>query len=159
MITLRPRLAALAARVPQGARVADIGTDHARLPLWLLQRNVTQSVIAADIADGPLARARALADRVDLSDALVLVKSDGLKALSEDDIDTVVVAGMGGETIADILQTTPWSHGKHLLLQPMSRPERLLAYLHGAGLDVSEHCVEDNGRRYCIFECNRGNAQ
>lgn len=143
---------ALAQRIQENARVVDVGTDHARLPLWLLQRGVTENVTAVDIADNPLRNARNLAEHVGLYEQLHLVKSNGLTALCGDDYDTVVIAGMGGETIADIIAASPWSLQKHLLLQPMSRPERLLAYLESVGLLPRVTMVRDGQREYTIFE-------
>ncbi|MCL2030535.1 MAG: class I SAM-dependent methyltransferase, partial [Oscillospiraceae bacterium] len=126
-LALRPRLLALAYRVPVGTRVADIGTDHGRLPLWLLQRGLVAFAYAVDKAEGPLSRARDLAARCGISQGLQLVLGDGLKPLPPEDVDTVVIAGIGGDAIVEILSASPWALQKHLLLQSMTRPGRVQA--------------------------------
>ena len=105
---LPPRLAAIAALVPDGARLADIGTDHALLPIRLLLDGKIQSAIAADIRPGPLSRAKENACAAMVTN-LSCVLCDGLTGISPDSVDTVVIAGMGGENIAGILRAAPWA--------------------------------------------------
>ena len=98
-LTLSTRLAFLAGWVPQGARLADIGTDHAYLPVWLDTHGRVSAAIAADLRPGPLQRARETgklygARHVDYR------LCDGLAAISAEECDTIVIAGMGGENIA-----------------------------------------------------------
>ena len=100
---LPPRLAAIAALVPDGARLADVGTDHALLPIRLLLDGKIQSAVATDIRPGPLSRAKENAYAAGVQD-LSCVLCDGLTDVSPDSVDTVVIAGMGGENIAAILR-------------------------------------------------------
>jgi len=150
MINLRPRLLVIAERIPHGARVVDVGTDHGKLPLWLLQNGVMNDVVGIDIAEAPLAKARLLAEKHGVG--LDLRKSDGLQNIIASDVDTIVIAGMGGETMIDILAAAPWSMTKLLLLQPMSRSERLLAWLNGQKLVVNEMIVQESRRKFYLFE-------
>ena len=120
---LPPRLAAIAALVPDGARLADVGTDHALLPIRLLLDGKIQSAVATDIRSGPLSRAKENAYAAGVQD-LSCVLCDGLTGISPDSVDTVVIAGMGGENIAAILRAAPWACRNALcILQPKARPE------------------------------------
>ena len=156
---LPPRLAAIAALVPDGARLADVGTDHALLPIRLLLDGKIQSAVATDIRPGPLSRAKENACAAGVQD-LSCVLCDGLTGVSPDSVDTVVIAGMGGETIISILQDAPWTaDGRHrLLLQPMTKAAALRHWLADNGYTFTdEHLVEDKGRVYPIL-CVEGGA-
>lgn len=135
--------------------MVDVGTDHARLPLWLLQNGVTTDITAVDIADGPLQKAIALTEYVGLREQLRILKADGLTMLCEDDCDTVIIAGMGGDSIIKILNDSPWSLQKHLLLQPMSRADRVLDYLQSENIIPAEARVLDGRREFVIYECGQ----
>ena len=122
-LTLQPRLQAIADLVPQGSRIADVGTDHGYLPIYLLQRNRISCAIATDIRPGPLEHGKRTAREWGREHQISFRLCDGLAEVSPQEVDTVVIAGMGGETIAAILDAVPWCHEKELLLQPMSRAE------------------------------------
>lgn len=149
---LPPRLAAIASLVPDGARLADVGTDHALLPICLLLDGKIQSAVATDIRPGPLSRAKENAYAAGVQ-GLSSILCDGLSGVSPDSVDTVVIAGMGGENIAGILRAAPWAcRDALLILQPMSRPEELRAALPSLGLSIrAEHLVRDAGRLYSIL--------
>lgn len=154
---LPPRLAAIAALVPDGARLADVGTDHALLPIRLLLDGKIQSAVATDIRPGPLSRAKENAYAAGVQD-LSCVLCDGLTGISPDSVDTVVIAGMGGENIAAILRAAPWACRNALcILQPMSRPEELRAALPSLGLTIrAERLVRDAGRLYSVLAVRAG---
>ena len=95
-IALSPRLLALARQVPQGVRFADVGTDHARLPVWLLEHGVIDHAIATDLREGPLERARETARRHELTDRISFRLGDGLAPLERGEADLCAIAGMGG---------------------------------------------------------------
>lgn len=154
---LPPRLAAIAALVPDGARLADVGTDHALLPIRLLLDGKIQSAIATDIRPGPLSRAKENAYAAGVSN-LTCVLCDGLTGVAPGSANTVVIAGMGGENIAGILRAAPWACQKaFLILQPMSRPEELRAALPSLGLAIcAERLARDAGRLYSILAVRAG---
>jgi len=160
VLRLTPRLAAAAEMVPQGAKLADVGTDHGFLPVSLLLSGRIASAVAADIRPGPLAAARRTAAEYGLDGgALRFVLCDGLDGVPEEAADTVAIAGMGGETIAGILTRAPWTakDGRLLLLQPMSRSEELRRALPGLGLAVeTERLVRDGGRLYQLLAVRGG---
>ena len=155
-LDLQPRLQAIADWVPPGIRLADIGTDHGYLPVWLLQEGRILSAIAADIGEKPLLHAGASAERYGVR--LDLRRCDGLSGILPEETDVIVIAGMGGETIGHILGEAPWTReGKLLLLQPMSKPDWLRLWLanHGYRID-RERLVMDKGVIYPILRCAGG---
>ena len=107
-LELTPRLRQAAQWVPQGVRLADIGTDHGHLPIWLMLQGRIQSAIAADLRPGPLSRARENARRYGVT-GIDFRLCDGLSAIRAEECDAVVIAGMGGENIAAILAAAPWT--------------------------------------------------
>lgn len=149
MKELGVRLSAVAARIRQSARVADIGTDHALLPVWLLQSGRCSSAVASDIGEGPAAAARRTVSGAGLEAAISVRVGDGLAPVEPSEVDDIVIAGMGGETIAEILSAAPWVADARyrLVLQPMSKPERLRAFLAENGFSTVEEDVVSEGER------------
>ena len=155
---LTPRLHLLADWVPPGARLADVGTDHAYLPVWLRLHGRVVSAIACDLREGPLARARETG-RTYGANGVDYRLGDGLTVVSPEEADTVVIAGMGGENIAAILAKAPWTaDGTHtLLLQPQSRAETLRVFLAEHGYAIRrEALVKDRGTLYPVMEAGGG---
>ena len=153
-IELSPRLRAVAELVPPGSRFADVGTDHAYLPVWLLQRGVIERAVAADLREGPLDRARATAERYDLTEYMDFRLCDGLTGIAPEEADTIAIAGMGGETIAAILAAAPWTKGerKCLILQPMSAQPELRLWLQQNGYTIRREFLCQEGRTlYTVF--------
>ena len=156
-LSLQPRLRAIADLVPRGSRLADVGTDHAYLPICLLQRGWIPWAVATDIHPEPLERGRRTAKAFGMEERISFRLCDGLEAVSAEEIDAVVIAGMGGETIAAILDAVPWSREKEVLVQPMSRPEFLRPWLAGHGWRIlGETLVEDKGYIYPILQVSGG---
>ena len=157
-LELTPRLRLLADWVPQDAKLADVGTDHAYLPVWLVLHGRVASAIASDLRKGPLERARETgrtygAERIDFR------LCNGLADIRPEEADTIVIAGMGGENIASILAAAPWTaDGRHtLLLQPMTHAEELRGFLVDHGYQVvREARVRDRGTIYPVLEATAG---
>lgn len=153
-IVLDPRLAKCAAFVRDGVRVADIGTDHGYLPIALLQRGRAISAVAADINKDPLESAVKNAAKYGVSDRMRFVLSDGLRGLSAEDADDIVIAGMGGELILRIVSDAHWlrSKDKHLVLQPMTTAAQLRAGLSALGFEIHrEEPVYDGKKIYSVL--------
>ena len=151
---LSARLAAIAAYIPVCARLCDVGSDHAYLPIQLIKTGAVASAIASDISVPCIARARDNAARYGVEDILDVRLSDGLREISPDECDTVTISGMGAETIAAILDASPWVlEGRHLLiLQPASKAPYLRRYLHERGFAIAdETVVRDAGRLYPVI--------
>lgn len=105
MIILEERLAQLAAMVDQGARIADIGTDHAYLPIELVKTGKVNFAIASDVAKGPLQNAKNDIEQACLQEKISARLGSGLVTVKPaDQIDTVIIAGMGGKLMVDLLQ-------------------------------------------------------
>ena len=152
-LSLQPRLALLASLVPQGAVLADVGTDHGYIPVCLRQRGVIDRAIASDIGREPLEHARRTAEEYGVG-GIDFRLCAGLDAIAPEECDTVLIAGMGGETIWGILAAAPWTRdGRHtLLLQPMTKAADLRHWLADNGYTFTgEHLVEDKGRLYPIL--------
>lgn len=150
---LRARLAMVAGSVPKNAVVADIGTDHAFLPIALIENKIAKKVIACDIGEGPLSVARANVQKSGLS-GIELRLSDGLREISPNEADVVTIAGMGGDLIVRILESAPWlkTYQTRLILQPMSSADSLRSFLAKNGFSVlSEQAVRDTGRLYIVI--------
>lgn len=148
-LTLTSRLETVAKQVRPGSTFADIGTDHAYLPVRLLLDGVIQSAIAADLREGPLSRARETAERFSVTDRISFRLCDGLSGVQPGEADTVAIAGMGGETIAAILAAAPWTkNGVHLLLQPMTSFPDLRSWLCENGYCIEQETVAREGGRY-----------
>ena len=157
-LELTPRLQLLADWVPPGAKLADVGTDHAYLPVWLLLHGRVECAIASDLRRGPLERARQTGNAWQVHD-LDLRLGDGLTGIRPEEADTIVIAGMGGEHIAAILAAAPWTRdGRHtLLLQPMTHAEDLRGFLADRGYAiVREALVRDRGTLYPVMEVRAG---
>ena len=155
---LSPRLACLAALVPNGARLADVGTDHGKLPIALLREGRIAAAIASDISEGPLAHAAQNAWEHGVSLSLRLAAD--LDAVTPEECDTVSIAGMGGETIAEILSAAPWTTaGAHLLLlQPMTMVYELRQWLWANGYQIARETLCREERRQYVVLSVRGGA-
>ena len=131
--------------------LADIGTDHAFLPVFLFHTGKITRAYAADINEGPLRSARCYIAESGYSDHITTVLTDGLTGLEDCGITDVAVCGMGGELITDILSAAPFVKEKsiRLILQPMTRASHLRRYLAREGFSVvDERVVRAQGKLY-----------
>lgn len=154
MITLDSRLSLCASFVRQDSKLADIGTDHAYLPVWLCQNGVCKSAIAADINPEPLSRGQLTIAQAGLEDKVKTRLSDGLKSISADEADDIVIAGMGGELIAKIILDCEYSRDKrkHFILQPMTKSELLIERLCQNGFEIlSQDCCVASNKCYTVL--------
>ncbi len=145
---LDKRLQCVASMVRDGARLADIGTDHAYLPVELMRQGRIASAIAADIGEGPAASARQHIQEAGLTERIEVRVCDGLQGISSDEVTDVVIAGMGGETIVYILEQAPWCRQERyrLILQPMTKASELRSWLDTNGFAIEEEHVIRDGR-------------
>ena len=153
-MVLDVRLGAAADLVPNGARLADIGSDHAYLPIALCLEGKINCALASDINDGPVAAAVANISRNGLASKIKAIWADGLDGALDFDPDCITVLGMGGELIVSILDRAEWIKNEKitLVLQPMTHPEILSKYLAKNGFDiVDEVIVCDRGRDDRIY--------
>ncbi|ATW28901.1 hypothetical protein DCMF_25475 [Candidatus Formimonas warabiya] len=142
------RLAAVAARVPEGTVVADIGTDHGYLPAYLVMNGISPGAIAADAAEQPLAAAAQLIDLLGIHRKVDTRLGDGLQVLAPGEAETVCMAGMGSTTMINILEQAPHvlTQVRRLILQPMQGIPRMRIWLakHGWRIIDEELVFEEN---------------
>ena len=153
-MVLDVRLGAAATFVPRGARLADIGSDHAYLPIALCLEGKIDCALASDINDGPVMAATANINKNGLASKIRAIRADGLDSAREFDPDCITVLGMGGELIVSILDRAEWIKDEKitLILQPMTHPEVLASYLAENGFEtVDEIIVQDGGRDDRIY--------
>ena len=148
------RLQRIAGMIRRGDRVADIGTDHAYLPVFLIKEGISSTAFACDVSDGPLENAKKTIEKSGV-EGIAVRKGDGLEAVSPEEVDTVVIAGMGGDLIARILQSSPWIKNERyeLVLQPMTAVEDLREYLCKNGFSIKiEQAVSAHNRIYTAMK-------
>ena len=150
---LPERLKTIAGFIGPGASVIDVGTDHGYLPVYLAQTESARRIIASDISAGSLGAARRAAEKYGLSDRIEFIVAPGLTGVSEADVDTIVIAGMGGETIAGILEASPWAvNCRRIILQPQTKIEELRCWLRENGYAIQEEKqARDRGRDYTVL--------
>lgn len=153
-IRLDSRLSAVASLVRKDKVVADIGTDHAYLLAYLLQEGIIEKGIAADLRKGPLENARKTLIDCDLLDRVKLVLSDGLDEIKEGECEDIVIAGMGGILIKEILERTSWIYDDkiHIVAQPMTHAEVLRKFFIENGFIINKELAATDGKRhYCVI--------
>jgi dinuclear metal center YbgI/SA1388 family protein len=158
-VNIGNRLTALADEV-KGKCVLDIGTDHGKLPVSLVMSGKCRAAIAADINEEPLGAAKQTAEGAGVIDKIRFIKSDGFDNIDTEEVTDIVIAGMGGETIAGILRRGGGKiRGKNLILQAMSKSDLLFDYLSSDGYRfVKIASVSEDGRDYTYFVCERFTA-
>lgn len=161
-VHLDRRLKTVASFVRIDKRIADIGTDHAFIPCFLFRQGA-RALFACDILEGPLACARNTmklygiaeksADALDNTEGITLIRCDGLDGVPP--VDDVIIAGMGGEMIADIIsRCTFLNRDIHFILQPMTRDWILRKALYRMGLYIQEEKTASvSGKTYTVMLC------
>ncbi|MDP4119225.1 MAG: class I SAM-dependent methyltransferase [Bacillota bacterium] len=156
--TLSPRLMSVVSYIKKGSTVADIGTDHARIPIYILQNNISDFVIASDIVDGPLGKAAENLKYFNLTDKVSIRKASGLSGISDNEADCAVIAGMGGELISNILRAYIPRGIKQLIIQPMTDADKVRRALAETGFSIKiEDIVPEGDKMYIVIVCERGN--
>ena len=158
---LSERLSSVASMVTAGNCLADVGTDHGYVPIYLYERNVIPRAIAMDVNQGPLERARLHIAEYGYQEAIETRLSDGLAALKAGEADSVVIAGMGGPLMIRILSAYPevTASLKELILQPQSEIKEVRIWLYEQGYEiVEEHMVFEEGKYYPMFKAVKNAA-
>ncbi len=156
---LSRRLELVASFVPEGSRVADIGTDHGYIPIFLVENGICESALAMDVREGPLSRAREHIREKGLQEKIRTRLSDGLKALRPGEADAVVIAGMGGQLMIRILEEGRhmWDSAAAWILSPQSGQDKVRGYLEQAGFAIRREAMTlDEGKYYTVMEVSRG---
>lgn len=151
MIKLSERMLHLAGMVRQGAVLADVGTDHGYIPIYLVQSGKIRRAFAMDIKEGPLGRAKEHIRAFGLDDYITVRRSDGVAALAPNEADTILIAGMGGDVMIHILEdgAAVAAAAAELILQPQSKIREVREYLLQKGYAVAgEDIVYEEGKYY-----------
>ena len=152
---LSQRLSSVASMVTAGNCLADVGTDHGYVPIYLYERQIIPRAIAMDINKGPLERARLHIAEYGYQKAIETRLSDGMAALKPGEVDSVVIAGMGGPLMIKILSAYPevTASLKELVLQPQSEISEVRIWLYEQGYEIiEEHMVFEDGKYYPMFK-------
>lgn len=159
---LSERLETIASLVPKGSIVADIGTDHGYIPIFLVSEGICPSAYAMDVRKGPLERAREHVKEYRLEEQITLRLSDGLKRLNPGEADTIVIAGMGGGLVCRILEEGRhvWENTKRFILSPQSELSFVRAYLEKNGFAIlREEMLKEEGKYYVVMEVGHGSME
>lgn len=158
MIT--PRLKCIAEHT-NGKIVADIGTDHAYIPIYLIENNLAEHVIASDIKKGPIDIAKSNVEKHNLTDKIETRLGGGLSVLKAGEIDTIIIAGMGGQLISEIINTDKEIAKKcSLVIQPMNAQYELRKYLIENNFKiVNEDIAVEGFKVYNIMNIQSGNQE
>lgn len=151
---MNKRLQAIYSLICQGRGVVDVGTDHGYIPVALAQNGYAGNIIASDIRSGPLQAARSSAESAGVEEKIDFLLCDGLDGCEKSAIDTIVIAGMGGDTICGILDRAEWcmTPDYTLILQPMTKAEVVRYWLAYNGYEfLDEVLVKDGGIIYQVI--------
>jgi tRNA (adenine22-N1)-methyltransferase len=152
---LSKRLQAVADLVTQGNRVADVGCDHAYTSIYLAERGVSPHIIAMDVNQGPLDRAKENIIKYGYADLIDTRKSDGLKKLQVNEADTILIAGMGGGLVIKILseRMEVMNSISEIILQPQSDIHKVRYMLtENNFLITEENMVKEDGKYYVMMK-------
>lgn len=155
---LSRRLETIASFVPEGSRVADIGTDHGYIPIHLVQEGKAKHAIAMDVREGPLLRARAHIQEAGLQNYVEVRLSDGLLKLEQNETDCVVIAGMGGELMIHILEEGRdlWESISCWVLSPHSELDKVRRFLEEEAFFIwRETMIKEEGKYYSVMGVSR----
>ncbi|MCT4621871.1 MAG: class I SAM-dependent methyltransferase [Marinisporobacter sp.] len=156
---LTPRLLNIAKLVAKGSVLADIGTDHGYIPVYLMKNEIVKKAIAADVNKGPLLSAQKNIKSNGLEDYIETRLGNGFEPIKPEEVDTVIIAGMGGLLIRDILMNHPkvTKSIKQFILQPMVAQDELRKWLYDNNFKiVDEKLVSEDHRIYEIIVAEHG---
>lgn len=162
MVQLSKRLQSVVNLVTPGNVVADVGCDHAYISIYLLEQKLASRVIAMDINEGPLKRAKENIEKAGLTDKIETRLSDGIQELKPQEVHTVLLAGMGGILIEKILENRKElvTQLNELILQPQSELKEIRMYLKKIGFLIEkENMVIEDGKYYTMLRAVNGLKQ
>lgn len=160
-IQLSKRLSAIAGLVTPGNRIADIGCDHGYIPIYLVQQEIIPGAVAMDVNEGPLLRAKEHIEAQGLGDYIETRLSNGAAALLKGEVDTVIVAGMGGALMQRILTEGEevFLDVSELILQPQSEIGAFRRFLYENGYHITdEDMIFEDGKYYPMMKAVPGKA-
>ncbi len=154
MLNLSERIMMAAKMVRQGSIVADIGTDHAYLPAWLVLNGISPSALACDLRKGPLDNAKKTVEAYGVADKITLRLSDGFDEIEPFEAQDFIMCGMGGTLMAELLGRAYWLKDsyKRIIVQPQSHAEDVRRFFIENGFEIiCEDACTDSGKLYCAM--------
>lgn len=147
-MNISTRLKAIASLVDKCCKIADIGTDHGYLPIYLIKNHVCERAIASDINKGPVERAKENIEKEGLEDNISCRLGPGMSTIKPHEVDCAVIAGMGGNLIKDIIEQDReiFKSLQYLILQPVQNPDVLRKYIYDSGYEILEEelCIDED---------------
>ncbi|MDR2589445.1 MAG: class I SAM-dependent methyltransferase [Oscillospiraceae bacterium] len=159
LIKLPTRLKTIAEYIDYNSSVLDVGTNHGKLAVYLAQINPERDIIATDISANSLKAALITAKKYNVTENIDFFVTPGLDDIDLTNINVIVIAGLGGETIAQIISETVWQKNTkiELILQPQSKTDKLCKLLYDKNYHISKiKTIIDNKREYTIIKCSVG---
>lgn len=156
---LSKRLSAVAALVSPCEKMADIGTDHGYIPIYLIEQKKVSHALAMDINKGPLDRAREHVTLHQLDEYIELRLSNGAEKLQQGEVDSVVIAGMGGRLMMKIIEERKeiFLSLKEFVIQPQSEYGAVRHFLETEGFQIlAENMIEEDGKYYPMMKVSKG---
>lgn len=146
------RLLIAASFARKGEFIADVGTDHAYLPIYLYTKGIIRGAVVSDVNAGPIERATQNISEFSCSNAIIPLLCDGLSKIGEYSPDTVFILGMGGELIVNIISNAEWvkQKGTRLVMQAMTHTEILREYLYKNGFEITDEAIVEDSKIYQI---------
>lgn len=157
-MNLSVRMSEIVKYVPKGSKVIDVGTDHAYVPIYLRKNKIAASVLATDVNKGPLEKAAKNIAKYKV-DNIALKHTSGLEGINYYVPDVVMISGMGGFLVIDIIKTSLELVNKvsRLILQPQHDIDEVRKYIHSIGFKIiDESMVYDAGKYYVVIVCEHG---
>lgn len=159
---LSKRLQAVVDLVTKGGSIADIGCDHAYISIYLMEHKIAEKVVAMDVNKGPLERAKENIKKYQFEDSIEIRQSDGIKALKPGEVHKLLIAGMGGNLMCNILAGNPdvLAEVEELVLQPQSENREVRQYIEKLGFRIiEENMLIDEGKYYVMMKAKRTDSE
>ena len=160
---LSNRLKNVVSQVNTGNLIADIGTDHGYVPIYLIKNSIAKKAIAADISKGSCDKAKTNISLYGLNDKIDVRCGNGLEIIKDSEIiDTIIISGMGGLLTIDVLKSNEKAvkNANQLILQPQRDIEKVRAYLHSINYKIiNEEMLMESGKYYTIINAVKGSDE
>ena len=154
MLNLSERMLMAAKMVRRGNAVADIGTDHAYLPAYLILNGISPKALACDVRKGPLENARKTVEHYGIEDKITLRLSDGFDEIEPFEAQDFIMCGMGGTLMEQLVSRAYWlkDKSKRIIVQPQSHAEDIRRFFVENGFEILfEDACSDGGKLYCAI--------